>query len=253
MTPDWLVAGSDGNTVQKRSGDYGDSALDLAYPTYFHLLADAHRRLRPKRYLEIGVNEGHSLRLGGPETRIVGVDPAPQVWDLNHSNWEIISATSAEFFRRSDVTKLLGGPVDLAFVDGLHHFEVALADVLSVERYAHASTVVLLHDVLPIDAITSERKRTTAIWSGDVWKVVVLLRHHRPDLSVSTLGVGPTGMAVITGFGQLEETLPDQSWVQAGVEGLLTSSYEDLCAMGIDETLAVVAGTPRSLAGCIDS
>lgn len=251
MTRDSFVAESCGEAGQKASLS-GGGLSDFCYPTYFDLLADAHRRLEPRHYLEIGINEGHSLRLVGPDTRIVGVDPTPQVSDLNHSNWEIVPTTSEDFFRHHDVVGLLGGLVDLAFVDGLHQFEVALADVLSVERYAHARTVVLLHDVLPIDAVTSDRKRTTAIWSGDVWKVVALLRRYRPDLSVTTLDVEPTGMAVITGFGGLEATAPDQSWVQTGVEHFLAATYEDLCAMGIKETLSVVPGTARSFAECID-
>ena len=177
------------------------ASRDVRYPTYFHLLADVHRRFRPARYLEIGVDQGDSLSLVRPETRIVGVDPKPQVSALNHPDWTVVTATSEEFFRSHDVPGLLGGPVDLAFVDGLHHFEVAMADVLAIEPHAHPGTVVLVHDVVPIDAPTSTRNRTGAVWSGDVWKAVVLLREHRPDLTITTLNVEPTGMAVITGFG----------------------------------------------------
>ena len=156
------------------------------YPTYFHLLADLHRRLRPARYLEIGVNEGHSLALSLPTTRLVGVDPEPRVGNLDHPDWTVVPTTSKDFFAYHDVMGLLGGLVDLAFVDGLHHFEVALADVLAIERYAHPGTVVLVHDVVPIDAPTSTRDRATLVCqvAGAVRVVAQVEPGARPTFTI---------------------------------------------------------------------
>lgn len=221
--------------------------MSAPYETYLHMLVDLHRLLGPARYLEIGVNEGHSLACAGSGTRLLGVDPAPRVVSLDHPDWSIVEATSEAFFRERDVSGLLGGPVDLAFVDGLHHFEVALADVLSMEPHAHPGTVVLVHDALPIDKPTSERDRVSVVWSGDVWKAVVLLRRHRPDLTVTTLDVSPTGMAVITGFGGST----DGSWVGPAVADLMDADYADLVAMGVERSLGVRPGTPEVLAGLL--
>ena len=231
------------------------------YPSYLHLLADLHRRLRPARYLEIGVNEGHSLALAGPTTRLVGVDPEPRIGDLDHPDWKVVSSTSEEFFASHDVSGLLGGPVDLAFVDGLHHFEVALADVLAVERYAHPGTVVLVHDVVPINASTSTRERATVVWSGDVWKTIVALRRHRPDLVITTLDVAPTGMALITGFGTHQGDAHDgeqygafdqksNAWFDAAVATLLSATYDDFVAMGPD-ALGIVPCTRQTVDKCL--
>jgi len=215
------------------------------YPTYWHLLGAVHGLLRPRTYLEIGVDEGHSLALARAETRIVGVDPTPNLGPLNHPDWTVIPTSSEDFFREHDVVALLQEPLDLAFVDGLHLFEVALADLLAIERLAHSRTVVLVHDVLPIDAETSARKRSTAVWSGDVWKMVVLLRRHRTDLMVTTLDVGPTGMAVITGFDPTRTT--DDAWIIPEIQAMTPASYEDLVAMGPTEALGIIAGTSTNL------
>ena len=231
------------------------------YPTYFHLLADLHRRLRPARYLEIGVNEGHSLALSLPTTRLVGVDPEPRVGNLDHPDWTVVPTTSKDFFAYHDVMGLLGGLVDLAFVDGLHHFEVALADVLAIERYAHPGTVVLVHDVVPIDAPTSTRDRATLVWSGDVWKVVVLLRRYRPNLTITTLDVAPTGMALITGFEAYRadaregpEDVPSRRdsdlWFDDAVASLLPATYADLVAMG-PRALGTVPCTGQIVGECL--
>ena len=71
----------------------------------------------------------------------------------------------------------------------------------AVERWAHPGTVLLLHDCHPTDEAMAARERTTVAWAGDVWKVVACLRADRPDLTVTTVDVGPTGVGVITGLG----------------------------------------------------
>ena len=69
--------------------------MTAPYETYLHMLVDLHRLLGPTRYLEIGVNEGHSLACAGSDTRLVGVDPAPLVGSLDHPDWSVVEATSA--------------------------------------------------------------------------------------------------------------------------------------------------------------
>ncbi len=164
-------------------------------PTYYEALAEAHRRLRPRGYLEIGVHEGHSLQLAQPTTRCLGIDPSPNVAFETHST--IRAMTSDDYFANHDPVADLGAPLDLVFIDGLHLFEQALRDVVNVERHSHSATVILIHDCLPIDAVTAARERTTMIWSGDVWKVMVTLARHRPDLSLTTLDAQPTGLGVV--------------------------------------------------------
>lgn len=174
-----------------------------AFPHYYALLDRLHEHLRPRGYLEIGVADGHSLGLTRPGTVAVGVDPAPgqEVADRAPGR-TVVTATSDAFFaghRRADV--LGDAPLDLAFIDGLHLFEAALTDLAHVEAWSHPGTVALLHDCHPGDATMALRDRSTVAWAGDVWKVVACLREDRSDLTVTTVDVGPTGLAVITGLG----------------------------------------------------
>jgi predicted O-methyltransferase YrrM len=210
-----------------------------AISTYYGLLRRAHEIIRPEVYLEIGVHEGYSLALVQSGTRAVCVDPEPKVADPPPDT-TIVAATSDEFFARPDVDELLGGPVDLAFVDGLHLHEQTLRDLANVERHSHPDGVILIHDCLPIDAVTSARERTTVVWSGDVWKVVVALRRHRPDLGVTTVDVEPTGIAVVTGLDPASTVLNDAH--DDIVADLATLDYEELIERGRDETLGVVPG-----------
>ena len=175
--------------------------------TYYGLLRRIHELRQPDLYVEIGVHEGHSLAFVQPGTRIVGVDPAPKVAEPPPDT-TIVAETSDDFF--ANPAALRGEAIDLAFADGLHLWEQTLRDVANLERHSAPASVILIHDCNPIDEVTAARERTTAVWSGDVWKTVVALRRFRPDLSVVTADVGPTGLAIVTQLDPTNRVLFDQ-------------------------------------------
>jgi hypothetical protein len=175
------------------------SELDLPGEHYFKVLARVHAHLRPATYLEVGVSRGESLRLVGPATLALGIDPQPRVGFTLSSNQRVFAQTSDEFFARPDVPALLGGkPLEMAFIDGMHHFEYALRDFVNIEPLCAADSLIFIHDCYPIDARSAAREQTTAFWSGDIWRLIVLLKKYRPDLSIHTIGAPPTGLGLIT-------------------------------------------------------
>ena len=119
------------------------------------------------------------------------------------------------------MTELLGGPVVLAFIDGLHLFEQVLRDFVNLERHSDERTVIVLHDSIPFNAETASRERTTDFYSGDVWKASLVLRRQRPELKMVTVRTAPTGLCLVSGLDsgnrQLEEELPE-----------IEESYRDL-------------------------
>lgn len=174
------------------------AAMDLPGESYFRLMAHIHAYLKPATYVEIGVDEGESLQIVQPETLTLGIDPEPRVKQALTPRQKIYAQTSDDFFATHDVLAELGGrPVELAFIDGMHQMEFALRDLINLERYCTPRSVVLIHDVYPIDEKSAVRERQTAFWSGDIWRLVVLLRRHRPDLVVHTIGAWPTGLAMV--------------------------------------------------------
>src|SRR5207302_7216211 len=44
---------------------------------------------------------------------------------------------------------------------------------------------------------TAQRERLWGFWSGDIWRLIVLLKKYRPDLSIHTIATPPTGLAVV--------------------------------------------------------
>lgn len=172
--------------------------LSLPGPNYTDVLTGIHRRLAPRTYLEIGVATGATIALAGADTAAIGVDPEPKLVKPLGSHVRIFPLTSDEFFKQHDVAREFGDrPVDLAFIDGMHHFEFALRDFIAIERYCTSSSTVLLHDCCPLNRETAERERITTFWSGDIWRLVLALKKYRPDLSIHTIAAAPTGLTIV--------------------------------------------------------
>jgi len=165
---------------------------------YFQVLGRILDAVRPRSYVEIGVATGDSLRLVQAPTLAIGIDPEPQVSAPLAANQRVFAETSDAFFAGHDLRAELGGlPVDLAFIDGMHHFEFALRDFANLERYCTPASTILIHDCYPLDRETAERERRRLFWSGDIWRLILLLKKHRPDLVVHTIAAAPTGLALV--------------------------------------------------------
>jgi hypothetical protein len=175
------------------------SGMALPGEDYLALLARMHERLRPRTYVEIGVFNGKSMSLVQPGTVAIGVDPEPRLREPLPANARLVVETSDDFFARHDVRAELGGlPVDLAFIDGMHHFEFALRDFMNLERLSGPQSVILMHDCYPCNEVAARRERASGFWTGDIWRLVVLLKKYRPDLAVHTIAAPPSGLCMVT-------------------------------------------------------
>lgn len=195
------------NNQQALSELFMCEVAELFWPRdYYDLLAELHAVCRPRVYLEVGVATGKSLALLQQETRALGIDPASAELSslLYHSpvnTPQLYKMTSDDFFASHDVRHEMGRSCfDLAFIDGLHHFDQVLRDFIHIEQFAEANSVVLIHDCLPVDPRVATRERATSFWTGDVWKIIPCLKSVRPDLDVVTLPLSPAGLAVVRGL-----------------------------------------------------
>lgn len=165
---------------------------------YLHVLADLHKTVRPSTYLEIGVFRGDSLRLAGNASTYVGVDPDPEVPMEDALSGHIERTTSDAFFNSTRPRELFGDrPVDMVFIDGMHLFEYALRDFMGAEALAGEHSLITIHDCLPLDRETSSRERLQDCWTGDIWKLILCLLDHRPDLQLTITDAPPSGLCLV--------------------------------------------------------
>ena len=197
--------------------------------TGYELLRRLHVLVRPRNYLEIGVDLGQSLSISRVPS--IGVDPSFRITTQLRCDLQLVKATSDEFFARADpihhlrsgrnplrnlrrgrpmFAHYLGGTsVDLAYIDGLHLAEFALRDFMNVERFAGWASVIVFDDMLPRNADEAARDRHTIEWAGDVYKIIDVLRTYRPDLTVVAIDTQPTGVLVVLGANPANRVLRD--------------------------------------------
>ena len=189
------------------------ASVRLPGPPYRDVLRRLHELVRPRSYLEIGVETGATLAFAQAAERAIGIDP-----DASKLRRELVPAcarvfheTSDAFFARQTRQQALGAAtLDLAFIDGMHLFEYALRDFIHVEAWSAPSGVVVLHDCLPIFPLSASRERRTKFWVGDVWKVVSILREYRPDLRVKLIATAPSGLCVVRGLDPKSKVLSER-------------------------------------------
>lgn len=206
--------------VPAQQTDASAPYLELRGEHYYDVFKALFEILKPQRYLEIGTRKGGTLKLAN--CRSVAIDPNFIVKEDIIGRKPALSihqTTSDAFFRDHNPTAILGGPIDLAFLDGMHQFEFLLRDFMNTEKYCRKDSVVVLHDCAPCDSyITTRsphdplraRSRNPSWWAGDVWKMVPVLKRYRPDLTIYTADARPTGLVFVTNLDPSSTMLGDR-------------------------------------------
>ena len=170
--------------------------------TRHEFLEQLHDLLKPTQYLEIGVQHGWSLQLSKAPFNI-GIDPEPLITKEQlqiPGEVHLARMTSDVFFDEYIQPDVNFGPIDFAFIDGMHLAEFAWRDFLNVAKYCHAGSVVVFDDVLPTTSEMASRKICPGDWTGDVWRVHWPLISNFPHLVVVFVDTAPTGTLVVTVF-----------------------------------------------------
>jgi hypothetical protein len=188
--------------------DHATGSFRLLGVPYLDFLTALHTHLTPRTYLEVGTETGASLSSVGCDA--IAVDPRFTLQTGATGNRRrsfFFQMPSDTFFANEDVPGLLGRPVDIAFLDGMHRFEFLLRDLIGAEAACHSRSLILLHDCLPLNPRMALRQYqqgdpaegdSVYFWTGDVWKLLPILKQYRPDLRLHLLDCPPTGLVAIS-------------------------------------------------------
>lgn len=199
---------------KKKKGKVPDPGFpEITGQHYLTTLVDIVTGLDADWYLEIGSRSGTSL--AKIPCNFVAIDPEFQIANpvfQSARQMHFFQMTSDDFFADGFLGRA-GITPDVAFIDGMHHFEYALRDFLNCEAAMGRDGVIILHDVCPSTAVMASRDmaelHALRPWTGDVWKVVLALLDHRPDLSVHILDAAKTGLCVVHGLDPANTILRD--------------------------------------------
>ena len=217
------------------------SIPDLAGPNYIRFAETIHSILRPRRYLELGSGRGEMLRVA--KCHAISVDPSANITAdavTGKPACFLFRQDSEAFFRESSPSKLLGGTIDLAFLDGPRLFERMLREFAATERHCRRDSVILLHDCVPTDSHIARRvwqderlanqSAHPTWWAGDVWKAAALIQRHRPDLRIYAFNTPPTGLIAITNLDPESTILDDYYFALVHEASVSLASPADMLA-----------------------
>ena len=208
---------------------------------YTEALDRLHRLLAPKTYLEIGTLTGTTLRLA--RCASIAIDPSFSQLDKDvfagKPSCFFFQMKSDDFFARYSPSVLLGRPVDMAFLDGMNYAEFLLRDFINIERHVTRNSLVILHDCIPSSIEMATRDlELGAAWTGDVWKVVPILKKYRPDLRIHAIDAPPTGLIICTNLNPDSRILEDRYF--AILEEFATFDLGKIGIPGLWQLLGVI-------------
>lgn len=115
----------------------------------------AYSRFRRPVYVEIGVDQGHTMRHVSPyavESHAVDVtfEQVHGPLGTNVSRWEM---PSDEFFRKAQAMREVGATkmFDVVFIDGDHDGDQVTKDLWNALEVTHDDGTVILHDTHPME------------------------------------------------------------------------------------------------------
>lgn len=162
----------------------------------YEFLRQAHGIIKPRTYLEVGVQTGASLALAEDAEVAIGIDPEPMVAPMHRRlNQHLQPIRSTDFWGWAG--NMVTYVVDFGYIDGSHLFEDALEDFIGLERRISPTGVIMFDDVLPYNEAIARRVQPPGDWTGDVWKVVEVLGAERPDIELTLVDVAPTGLLMV--------------------------------------------------------
>lgn len=190
--------------------------VEMAGKPYAKFILSVLNYLEADSYFEIGTATGASL--SAVPCKAVAVDPKFALkGDAIGAKQACMffQVSSDRFFREYNLTALLGGPFAVSFLDGFHIYEYLLRDFMNTEKHGRKNSVIFMHDCLPWNPAIAARKRGAGKdwlqnWTGDVWKVVPILKKYRPDLVIHALDCPPTGLIMVTNLDPSNRILEDR-------------------------------------------
>ncbi|MGI3186205.1 hypothetical protein [Nioella aestuarii] len=201
---------------------------------YHRFLRNLHDTTLLDWYMEIGCRDGSSF--APVRSKTIAVDPFFRV-ERNAIGAKpalhIFQQTSDDFFA-SGFLDALGIRLSLSFLDGMHLFEYLLRDVIQTERRSRPDGVIMMHDCCPFDHPMTTRDLNNipeAAWTGDVWKLLPILKQYRPDLKIDVLDCKPTGLVMLSNLDPGNTALSDAydkilaDWVTVTLEDYGTARF----------------------------
>lgn len=158
---------------------------------YTEYLKALHHYIKPRHYLEIGVNDGLSFSLADKDISAHGVDTKIKIQGSSDGH-KLYEMTSDEYFARE-----LNKKTQLSFVDGLHTAKQAFIDFVNCYNSTELHGVIVIDDICPESLFSCQPFRVDSIWHGDVLRIITMITNIYPGIILNIINCWPGGLAVV--------------------------------------------------------
>lgn len=193
-------------------------------------------------YLEVGIAFGATLQAVDVPFKW-GVDPNPRFSLEALTSGLIVSTCTADEFFDSLSPQIR---FDLAFLDGLHEWRQTYRDLINAAKSLSPTGLILVDDVIPDDetsaipdmdiALAAKRANGAADgrWQGDVFRVLIALRRHHPEINFMILQKGDinNAQALVWRHPSSKPWAAHQQVSEAEMRGIDNLSYAQVFAEG---------------------
>ncbi len=142
--------------------------------------------LRPDWLLELG--RGRASILTATQANLVSVANMGNI-EANGKQIHVLNQTPVEFFA-SGFAERNSLRFDLAVLHGRERFETLLHEFVHLEELMNENGLIVLTESFP---------KTVTDNVGEIWKLLKVLRTHRPDLETLCTNAHPNGVAIVRG------------------------------------------------------
>ena len=208
---------------------------------YIDFLSELTEKRSIKRYIEIGVRSGELFSNVHAEFAIA-VDKRFDISSNIAKNKKVVhlyQEASDDFFSRKNINSVLEGFPQIVFLDGMHVFEYLLRDFFNSEGLCDKNSLIIAHDCIPLNEEMADRDETTAKqrtietrfhgwWTGDVWKIVPILKRYRPDLKLWLLDAAPTGLLCISNLNPNNTVLREKYFDIVSEYSMVENSWAEI-------------------------
>lgn len=197
-----------------KSSESGADFREATGLDYVQFLAQLHQSKLFDWYFEIGTRHGDSLM--HCRSKSISVDPFYKIKTKHLIGVKpelYFFQTTSDVFFEGGFLKRNKIKLSFSFLDGMHLFEYLLRDFINAEAASNAKGVIAMHDCCPANADMEQRDLNAVrgkSWTGDVWKLVPILKKYRPDLTVTVLDCSPTGLVLVNNLDPKNTILRDK-------------------------------------------
>jgi tetratricopeptide (TPR) repeat protein len=188
------------SATSSRSQNYGALA-QAKFPDedIGSILSYLHSHSKFQSYLEI-VNWDQDIGNSLAKTNTTTISISHQTLKISTSNRYFFKAHPNLFFNKVNLSDIIQSKLGMIYIASDNDLPQFLIALIYLSDYITPKTIICVKNTYPLDGITSSERKYTSFWTGNIWKLVPVLKEFFPSINIKTLKAFPAGVSIMNNF-----------------------------------------------------